>query len=123
MTAALRLVETRPTGHPTFRPSMRPTLVPTSCPTMRPISATAARPTEAPSTQRSATVHPRFQAAARQEAQTLLSVMRLNADFLRVLLNGAASATAIDTLEELQRGIDRLEQRFASSSPLLPPAR
>ena len=113
MNAALRFAEAhaalRPSFGPSFRASMRPTLVPSSC-------AMSSRVTETPSTQRSATVHPRFEAAARQEAQSVLASMRLNADFLIAILYDNASPIALDALEDLRRGIHRLEQRFASSS-------
>ncbi|CAN5925413.1 hypothetical protein BH11MYX4_BH11MYX4_11470 [soil metagenome] len=117
MSAALRLVDDLDT-RPTFRPSMRPTLVPSLPPTLLPHALGAfslPRISEAPTTQRSATVHPRAETAARQEAQNLLAVMRMNADFLSALLAVNASAAAIEALQELQHGIERLEQRFASS--------
>ena len=117
MTAALRLVEDLD-ARATFRPSVRPTLVPSLVPTLYPrglATLPAVRQTESPSTQRSATVHPRVETAARHEAQNLLAVMRMNADFLSALLAVNASAAAIEALQELQHGIERLEQRFASS--------
>jgi hypothetical protein len=113
MSAALRLLDCIPLSGPTFRPSMRPTLVPSAHPTIAPA-------TEPPTTQRSATVHPRLETAARGEAQNLLAVMRLNAEFLSELLVETASPLALDALEDLRRGIERLEQRFASSTPVLP---
>jgi hypothetical protein len=116
MSAALRLVDDLD-SRPTFRPSARPTLVPSLAPTLFPRALSAfsvPRSTEAPTTQRSATVHPRAETAAREEAQNLLAVMRMNADFLSALLAVNASAAAIDALQELQLGIERLEQRFAS---------
>ena len=113
MTAALRLVEDLDT-RPTFRPSVRPTLVPTLYP--RGVATLpAARHTESPTTQRSATVHPRVETAARHEAQNLLAVMRMNADFLAGLLADSPSTIAHEALDELRSGIARLEARFASS--------
>jgi len=117
MTAALRLVEDLD-ARPTFRPSVRPTLVPSLVPTLYPrglATLPAVRHTESPSTQRSATVHPRVETAARHEAQNLLAVMRMNADFLAVLLADSPSTVAREALDELQSGIARLEARFASS--------
>jgi hypothetical protein len=114
MSAALRLVDCSP-------PSMRPTLVPPPRPTLIPVST--ARATEPPSTQRSATVHPRGEVAARHEAYGLLATLRLNADFLGSVMGERLSPDALSALEELHRGIDRLEQRFASSTPLLPRTR
>lgn len=71
------------------------------------------RITEAPSTQRSATVHPRLEAAARHEVQTVLASMRLNADFLTAILYDNTSAVALDALADLERGIQRLEERLS----------
>ena len=118
MTAALRLVDDHD-ARPTFRPSLRPTLVPSLVPTLYPrgvATLPAARHTEAPATQRSATVHPRLETAARQEAQNLLAVMRMNAEFLSGLLAESTSVVAHEALDELQSGIARLEARFSSSS-------
>lgn len=111
MSAALRL----PPTLSSTRPSMRPTLVPACPPTMPPMSAGGARATEPPTTQRSATVHPRLEAAARADAMNLLAVLRMNADFLGSLLRGNATPMALATLEELYMGIDRLEDRVAGS--------
>ena len=123
MTAALRLVLT--TIPPTaarldYRPSTRPTLVPDSRPTT-PTSGTTIRvQEESPPTQRSASIPARADAAARAEAYSLLAVMRMNADFLTTLIEGGASPVAREALEDLQRGIDRLERRFALSKTVLP---
>jgi hypothetical protein len=117
MTAALRLVDDLD-ANASFRPSMRPTLVPSLAPTLYPRGVPtlpAARPTEAPTTQRSATVHPRVETAARQEAQNLLAVMRMNAEFLAALLADSPSTVAREALDELQSGIARLEARFSSA--------
>ena len=117
MSAVLRLVDDRD-AQSTSRPPMGPTLVPSLAPTLYPrgvATLPAARQTESPSTQRSATVHPRMQSAAREEAQNLLAVMRMNADFLAVLLADSPSTVAREALDELQSGIARLEARFASS--------
>lgn len=122
MSTALRLVDDLD-GHPTFRPSMRPTLVPSLTPTLYPrgvATLPAARQTSSPTTQRSATVHPRLETAARQEAQNLLAVMRMNAEFLSGLLAESNSVIAHEALDELQNGIARLEARFASTTPLVP---
>ena len=117
MTAALRVVEPLSLARPTSRPSMRPTLVPTSAPTARPHSGTELRATEPPAPQRSAIVHTRFAAAACHEAQSLLAIMRLNAELLAALLSVDASAVALDALEDLQCSIGRLEHRFAPTAP------
>lgn len=125
MTAALRLVLTTmpPTVSPVrdYRPSTRPTLVPESRPTT-PTSGTTIRVQEdvSPPTQRSATIPTRAEAAARQEAYNLLAVMRMNADFLQSLIEGGGSPVAREALEDLHRGIDRLERRFALSKTVLP---
>ena len=117
MSAALRLASDLD-ARPTFRPSMRPPLVPSLVPTLYPrgvATLPAARHTDAPTTQRSATVHPRLETAAREEAQSLLAVMRMNAEFLSALLADTTSVVAHEALDELQRGIARLEARFSSS--------
>ena len=123
MSAALRLVElvemdrsTAPTmspaslaaARPTLRPSMRPTLVPSSTATIHPFR----RNTEAPPTQRSATIHPLFDDAARQDAQNLLAVMRVNIEFLAATLHDETSPLAIDALVDIHESITRLERRF-----------
>lgn len=126
MSAALRLVdrgEIDSSSRPTFRPS-RPTLVPSLAPSERPTLSPMSllRQTESPATQRSATIHPRLELAAREEARNLLAVLRLNAEFLGTLMSsGQPSSIALfDALDDLQSGIDSLERRFASSSPLRP---
>jgi hypothetical protein len=124
VSAALRLVEltrsTAPTlspaslatARPSFRPSMRPTLVPSSRATVIP-SLTGSFATVPPSTQRSATVHPRFEAVARHEVSNLVAVLRANVEFLASLLSGAPPAMAASALDDLHETIDRLERRFA----------
>lgn len=97
----------RPSRRPTFAPSSRATVIPT---------LTGSFATEPPVTQRSATVHPRFEAAARHEATNLLAVMRLNLDFLQSLLQGQASALAVTALADLHQTIDRLERRLGASA-------
>jgi hypothetical protein len=122
MSAALRLVDV--SVWPSFarssmRPSMRPTLVPTFVSSSRPTvipNLTGSFATEPPSTQRSATVHPRHETASRQEATNLLCVMRLNLDFLQSLLHGQSSALAATTLADLNETIDRLEERLGASA-------
>lgn len=122
MSAALRLVDI--SVWPSFtsssmRPSMRPTLVPTFFPSSRATvipNLTGSFATEPPSTQRSATVHPRRETASRQEATNLLCVMRLNLDFLQSLLHGQSSALAATTLADLNETIDRLEERLGASA-------
>jgi hypothetical protein len=125
MSAALRLVdraEIDSSTRPTFRPS-RPTLVPALAPSERPTLGPMSllRQTEAPATQRSATVHPRLELAAREEAQNLLAALRLNAELLGTLMSSGESSSIarFDALDDLQRGIDSLERRFASRLPLL----
>ena len=121
MSAALRLVDLAMSMAPTIapqrleasRPTFRPTIVPSLCPTLLP----ARRVSEAPSTQRSATVHPRLELAARIEAKNMLSVMRLNVDFLESLLGAELPAHARDAVREIHTTIDRLEQRFESPLP------
>ena len=127
MTAALRLVLTTmpppallpSPGRTDYRPSTRPTLVPDSRPTT-PTSATVRVEEDSPPTQRSASIPTRADVAARQEAYSLLAVMRMNADFLSTLIEGGGSPVAREALEDLQRGIDRLERRFALSKTVLP---
>ncbi|MDB4941431.1 MAG: hypothetical protein JWP97_965 [Labilithrix sp.] len=104
-----------------YRPSLRPTLVPTSGASWEPTSDThLKRADAAPPTQRSAHLDPRVEAAARAEAYSLLAVMRMNADFLGTLIGGSDSMVAREALGDLQRGIDRLERRFALSGSILP---
>jgi hypothetical protein len=125
MSAALRIVEltrsTAPTmspaslatARPSFRPSMRPTLVPSSRATVIP-TLTGSCGTLPPSTQRSATVHPRFEAVARHEVTNLLCILRANVEFLESLLRGEPSNMAASALDDLHATIDRLEGRFAA---------
>lgn len=123
MSAALRLVDLAMSMAPTVSPAplaparqtFRPTLVPSSCPTLLPTSA--ARPTELPSTQRSATVHPRFEMAARLETKNTLAMMRLNVGLLESLLGDDLPPCARDAVRDLHTSIDRLEQRFGSPRP------
>lgn len=141
MSAALRLVDARsseppPSSHTTptlarpsrptmlptqlsmVHPSLRPTLVPSSRPTMVPMSVASTRATEPPVTQRSVTAQPRMEAVARIEAHNIIGLMRCNVSFLETLLRGNAPLDALGALEDLHQGLDRLEDRFASSLPL-----
>ncbi len=102
-----------PSTRPSMRPSIRPTFAPSSRATVIP-ALTGSFATEPPTTQRSATVHPRFEAIARHEAISLLAVLRLNIDFLQSLLQGQASALAATALADLHQTIDRLEGRVGS---------
>lgn len=95
----------RASKRPTFSPSSRATVVPT---------LTGSFATDPPTTQRSATVHPRFEAAARQEATNLLAVMRLNLDFVQSLLEGEALDLSVGALADLHQAIDRLQCRLAA---------
>jgi hypothetical protein len=121
MSAALRLVDLAMSMAPTVspapltsaHPSLPPPTGPSSCRTLLPTSAT--RATELPSTQRSATVHPRAELAARLEAKNLIAVMRLNVDFLASLLGEGLEPCARDAVRDLHTTIDRLEHRFVSS--------
>lgn len=121
MSAALRLVDLAMSMAPTMspaplastRPPFVPTLVPRSCPTLLP--GRAMRRSEPPSTQRSATVHPRAELAARLEASNLLAVMRLNIDFLESLLGDALPPCACEAVRDIHAVIDRLEQRIGSA--------
>jgi hypothetical protein len=122
MTTALRLVDvsawppfTRSSMRASMRPSLLPTFVPSARPTVIP-NLTGSFATEPPSTQRSATVHPRYETASRQEATNLLCVMRLNLDFLQSLLHGQGSALAATALADLNETIDRLERRLGASA-------
>ncbi|MDB5219519.1 MAG: hypothetical protein JWO86_7446 [Myxococcaceae bacterium] len=113
MNAAVRLVDV--SIRPSIRPSLRPTFAPSSRATVIP-NLTGSFATEPPSTQRSATVHPRFETASRQEATNLLCVMRLNVDFLQSLLHGQAAMLATTALADLNETIDRLEHRLGASA-------
>jgi hypothetical protein len=104
-----------PTTGYAMRASRRPTFAPTSRTTVIPMR-TGSFATEPPATQRSATVHPRFEAAARQEATNLLAILRLNLDFLQSLLQGPASALAVTALSDLHQAVDCLEQRLRTSA-------
>jgi hypothetical protein len=84
-----------------------------ACRTLLPTRVAPA--TEQPSTQRSATVHPRFEMAARIEAKNLVAVMRLNVDFLGSLLGPELPSGAREALREIHVTIDRLERRFGSA--------
>lgn len=135
MSAALRLIElselaalnrsTAPTmspaslasARPSFRPSMRPTLVPTSRATVLP-TLTGSSATEPPLTQRSASVQPRFDAAARHEITNLISVVRMNVDFLESLLHRETAPMALSALDDIHQTIDRLERVLAGAPGL-----
>jgi hypothetical protein len=112
-------ISMRPSVRSSLHPSLRPTFVPSSRVTLLP-ALTGSYVTEPPTTQRSATVHPRFEAALRHEAADLLAVMRLNVDFVQSLLASAPSALALAAIDDLHDAIDRLEQRFVKS-PLTHP--
>lgn len=103
----------RPAFRPSMRYSMRPTMVPSSRSTVLPRTA-AASATEPPSTQRSATVHPRFEAAARHEAKNLLETMRLNVQFLRLLVEESGSSLEAAAMRDIHHAVDRLQNRIAS---------
>ena len=108
----------RPTMGPTMgdvRRSMHPTLVPSSRSTVLP-RAQGSFVTEPPSTQRSATVHPRFEAAARHDAKSLLATLRLDVQFLGSLVEYNGSPLAVDALKDIHHSIDRLENRIGSWS-------
>ena len=131
MSAALRLVDLdrsmavtmSPTSLPSSRPmprfSSRPTLVPSSrafAPSAR--ASTFDRATEPPTTQRSATTHPRLDAGARHDAKELLAVMRMNVAFLESLLDGCSSPLVLDAIADLHHSIDRLQHRFTTLAPI-----
>jgi hypothetical protein len=99
---------------PSIRPSLRPTFVPSSHVTLTP-TLTRSFVTEPPTTQRSATVYPRLEAATRHDAEHLLGVLRMNVEFLASLLPATASRTALASLEDIHTTIDRLEHRVAKS--------
>jgi hypothetical protein len=94
-------------------PSMRPTLVPSSRSTGSPRSG--AFLTEPPVTQRSATVHPRFEAVARQDAKNLVAIMRQSVQVLGALVD-ERSTLAGDAMADIRRTLDRLENRIGSWS-------
>ena len=92
-------------------PSMRPTLVPSSRATGSPRSFVP----EPPATQRSASIHPRFEAVARQEAKHLVAIMRQSVQVLRELVDDG-STVAVDAMDDIHRTLDRLEHRIGSWS-------
>ena len=98
------------------RASMRPTVVPSPRVTM-PWSRFD-RTSEPPATQRSATVHPRFEATARHDMKNLIALMRLKLTFLE-LLHTSSSPLALDALADLHHSIDRLERRCTSFAPVV----
>jgi hypothetical protein len=114
----------RATIHPTMLSTMIPNRRPTApAPNARPVVhaiAGGVRVTEAPVTQRSPTTQPRLDALARIEARNIVGLMRCNVSFLESLLRGNAPLDALGALEDLHQGLDRLEDRFASSLPLAP---
>lgn len=120
MTAAVRLVDLAMSMAPTVSPapltSTYSTLPPQASPTSRRtlLPTSAIRSTELPSTQRSATVHPRAELAARLEAKNLMAVLRLNVDFLESLLGDEPPPCARDAVRDLHTTIDRLEHRLVS---------
>jgi len=105
----------RASMRPGFRASMRPTLVPSSRTTVSPRSCTFVTEPESPVTQRSATVQPRLEAIARHEAKDLVAIMRLNVQFLGSLVENG-SALAVEAMDDLNRTLDRLENRIGSWS-------
>jgi hypothetical protein len=120
MSAVLRLVENDRHNAPTMSPaslaartspSMKPTLVPSSRATMYP--SRLVRISESPPTQRSAGIHPLFEAAAQLDAKNLLAVTRMNAEFLVSLLHDHTSPLAIDALQDLLESVEKLERRFS----------
>lgn len=125
MSAALRLVEAA--GTPTMSPASLATPRSSMCPTLVPRAHVAPRPSSAgslgtipPSTQRSASFHPRESAATQLEAYNLLAIMRLNVEFLVSLLGNGAPTDALEALGDLHRTIDKLERRCASALTLRP---
>lgn len=107
----------RPSQRPSMRPSLRPTMVPGSRATLIPGSHTSARHTDVPSTKRSATVFPRFDAATLQGARRLIAALELNVSFLESVLRVDSSPLALAALADIRQDIGELETRFA-----LPPS-
>ncbi len=109
MSAALRLV---PPASDVSPSSTCPTLVPANDSCAVP---TAVRASQPPATQRSPST-PHVPSETRSEAQTMLAVMRLNADFLRFILSATSlpHAHARDAIDDLERGIETLEHHFTA---------
>lgn len=99
----------RPSLRPTIRASLLPTLVPSSRSTL---DASRARSTDTPTTQRSATMPPRFEPATRHDAYSLLAAIRLNMDFLESLLGDHTSSQAAEVLADIHLAINRIERSF-----------
>lgn len=114
-------------------PSLLPTLVPGSRATVIPAGSLSFTPyaslgsfapfvasfapslapsvTEPPTTQRSATAHPRLD-ADHGETRHIVAVMRMNLDFLASLDHGG-SPLARGAVQDIQHNLERLERRFA----------
>lgn len=103
MSAALRLFDPM-----TSSSSLRPTLAPAND-TVPPTT----RSTELPATQRSADAPSQVVVEPRTEVQKMLSVMKLNAEFLRSLVTTGMPSSAQEALRDLEQDIERLEKLFA----------
>jgi len=69
------------------------------------------RMSEPPATVRAAALPSRGATRADQETYDVLTAMKVNLEFLQSLLsNGDAPALALDALDDLERGIARLER-------------
>lgn len=96
-------------------------------PTLPSPGFTMTRHTEAPSTERCATEHPRgVTTSPRHDERSAIASMKCNVDFLQAVLGGSASALALDALADLATAITRLETRDRSTRvrpayTLLPP--
>lgn len=67
---------------------------------------------EAPSTQRCATVQTSAPKALSRDARNLLTVARLNVEFLAAQLHGQLPKSALEALEDLHESIERLERKY-----------
>ncbi len=103
----------RPSQRPSMRPSVRPTMVPGSRATLVPDSHVSTRHTDAPSTKRSATLFPRFDAATQHDARRLIAALELNVTFLESVLRVDSSPLALAALADIRHDIGELEMRFA----------
>ncbi|MBS2012051.1 MAG: hypothetical protein JST00_04140 [Deltaproteobacteria bacterium] len=74
---------------------------------------------EAPSTVRCVTEHPR--SSLRHDERSAIASMKCNIDFLQAVLGSSASALALDALADLQTAVSRLEMRVRPAYTLLPP--
>jgi hypothetical protein len=96
----------------TLGPAFRPTLAPAACPTLLPTRA--ARLTETPSTQRSATTHPRLElATTRMEARSLVDELRATLGHLEALLGDALPPGAHEAVRDLHSTLEYLDRRVA----------